>query len=570
MDGRRSPSRRRAAVTVAVADDGDGARHPPVTATADPPRPTGRRRLRRPHARRRRSGGSPTGSRRRAACALGRARPPARRSPASTGRHARPARRRVVGVPLSGEPRGQASRPAGRPRAGLPRPGSRAVANFGVAITSRAAGVGVSPAPCWRATSTGRSGTRRSPSISTRISRGFGDPRLVSGALRPAPGAYDIVFDSPTPASAGRFTFRFWIDDVRPPAVRLLTRTLGRGTDARRRDHGRGIRRRPRVSGRHDRRRTAPRALRGNAATVSSAGLAAASTVSSSRCPTTRRRGTTRTCRGSFRTRACSGGAPIGSTSVPALRAWHANFAMHAPAGTTQRRPFSSRSSTVGRQREVALDAGRELARRERRIRPRRPSARLAARPVARAPRLDAEAPVEPRPLRCDQHRDGHASRATDSQLTTRSLPAPGNPIQAVVARRAAPRAPARRRCSPLPGLPPARGAPASRRSRSRSGPMTVGGYGVVQSVLAAPSPTVDGYVVGMTAEVVDAAGQCPGPRRTSCSTTSSSRSSARPTPPAAAMRSASTRQARSGRLWLPLGYGYPNRRPTAGASSRC
>ena len=58
---------------------------------------------------------------------------------------------------------------------------------------------------------------------------GFGDPRRVSGALRPRRGSYDIVFDSPSQATAGPFTFRFWVNDVRPPTVRLLTRTVAAG-----------------------------------------------------------------------------------------------------------------------------------------------------------------------------------------------------------------------------------------------------------------------------------------------------------------------------------------------------
>jgi hypothetical protein len=57
----------------------------------------------------------------------------------------------------------------------------------------------------------------------------FGDPRRVSGALRPRRGAYDIVFDSPTRATAGPFTFRFWVNDLQPPTVRLLTRTVPGG-----------------------------------------------------------------------------------------------------------------------------------------------------------------------------------------------------------------------------------------------------------------------------------------------------------------------------------------------------
>ena len=38
----------------------------------------------------------------------------------------------------------------------------------------------------------------------------------------PAPGAYDVVFDSPTAAGAGAFSFRFWLDDKTPPRVRLV------------------------------------------------------------------------------------------------------------------------------------------------------------------------------------------------------------------------------------------------------------------------------------------------------------------------------------------------------------
>jgi subtilisin family serine protease len=57
----------------------------------------------------------------------------------------------------------------------------------------------------------------------------LGSPRRASGALRPAPGAYSIVFDSPSRATAGRFSFRFWLDDTRPPTLRLLTRRVTSG-----------------------------------------------------------------------------------------------------------------------------------------------------------------------------------------------------------------------------------------------------------------------------------------------------------------------------------------------------
>ena len=50
----------------------------------------------------------------------------------------------------------------------------------------------------------------------------------MAGAIRPARGSYDIVFDTASgPAAA--FTFRFWIDDVTPPTVRLLQSAAKRG-----------------------------------------------------------------------------------------------------------------------------------------------------------------------------------------------------------------------------------------------------------------------------------------------------------------------------------------------------
>jgi hypothetical protein len=49
------------------------------------------------------------------------------------------------------------------------------------------------------------------------------------GVFRPAPGAYDLVFDTTSRRAAGPFTFRFWVNDTSPPGVQLLTRTVPRG-----------------------------------------------------------------------------------------------------------------------------------------------------------------------------------------------------------------------------------------------------------------------------------------------------------------------------------------------------
>jgi hypothetical protein len=51
----------------------------------------------------------------------------------------------------------------------------------------------------------------------------------AAAVLSPARGEYAVVFDSPERAGAGRFTFRFWVNDVTPPTVRLRTRSAARG-----------------------------------------------------------------------------------------------------------------------------------------------------------------------------------------------------------------------------------------------------------------------------------------------------------------------------------------------------
>ncbi len=56
----------------------------------------------------------------------------------------------------------------------------------------------------------------------------YGDARPIAGAIRPAPGTYDLVFDSRVAAGDG-FRFRFWIDDQRPPTARLLASTARAG-----------------------------------------------------------------------------------------------------------------------------------------------------------------------------------------------------------------------------------------------------------------------------------------------------------------------------------------------------
>jgi hypothetical protein len=61
----------------------------------------------------------------------------------------------------------------------------------------------------------------------------YGVVEPVVGAIAPAVGQYDVVFDTPAGARPGKFTFRVWINDVTPPAARLLTRTVRRGSPIR-------------------------------------------------------------------------------------------------------------------------------------------------------------------------------------------------------------------------------------------------------------------------------------------------------------------------------------------------
>jgi subtilisin family serine protease len=53
--------------------------------------------------------------------------------------------------------------------------------------------------------------------------RTYGLPEPIVGAVRQGPGSFDFVFDTTSPAAAGPFSFRFWVNDVTPPTLRLLT-----------------------------------------------------------------------------------------------------------------------------------------------------------------------------------------------------------------------------------------------------------------------------------------------------------------------------------------------------------
>ncbi len=73
--------------------------------------------------------------------------------------------------------------------------------------------------------------------------QGFDQAEPVVGAVLPNPGTYEFVFDTPTGAKPGAFTFRFWVDDTSPPSIRLLDHTaaIGRPIRVAVRDSGSGV-----------------------------------------------------------------------------------------------------------------------------------------------------------------------------------------------------------------------------------------------------------------------------------------------------------------------------------------
>ena len=52
----------------------------------------------------------------------------------------------------------------------------------------------------------------------------FGDVVPVAGVDVPAAGAYDVVFDTRSAAQAGPFTFRYWVNDVTSPTLRVTAK----------------------------------------------------------------------------------------------------------------------------------------------------------------------------------------------------------------------------------------------------------------------------------------------------------------------------------------------------------
>jgi hypothetical protein len=52
--------------------------------------------------------------------------------------------------------------------------------------------------------------------------KAYGESVAVAGAVLPASGPYDVVFDTRSAADSGPFRFRYWVNDVTPPSLRVV------------------------------------------------------------------------------------------------------------------------------------------------------------------------------------------------------------------------------------------------------------------------------------------------------------------------------------------------------------
>jgi subtilisin family serine protease len=100
------------------------------------------------------------------------------------------------------------------------------VANFGVVVTKESRNASVQPRIVAGLDENRLTGDAALPSVGNPYLPQYGAPVLVAGALSPRAGEYGIVFDSPRASGAGRFRFRYWVNDVTPPTVRLTSKKI--------------------------------------------------------------------------------------------------------------------------------------------------------------------------------------------------------------------------------------------------------------------------------------------------------------------------------------------------------
>jgi subtilisin family serine protease len=105
----------------------------------------------------------------------------------------------------------------------------RPVANAGAIVLSRAGGTAVSPRLVRGGSEDQLTGYAGLPLRLNPYETNYFGLEPVVGVMRPLPGTYDLVFDTRSRRLAGRFAFRFWVNDTSPPTVRVATRSIGSG-----------------------------------------------------------------------------------------------------------------------------------------------------------------------------------------------------------------------------------------------------------------------------------------------------------------------------------------------------
>jgi hypothetical protein len=93
----------------------------------------------------------------------------------------------------------------------------RRVANFGVVVLSGR----VTPHVTFDGAEDHLTGYASLPVDLNPYRESYGESVPVSAGVLPAPGVYDIVFDTRSATDAGPFSFRLWIDDTTPPKLRV-------------------------------------------------------------------------------------------------------------------------------------------------------------------------------------------------------------------------------------------------------------------------------------------------------------------------------------------------------------
>lgn len=118
----------------------------------------------------------------------------------------------------------------------------RQIANFGAVVVREAPGMKISPRLVIGSDENHVVGYTGLPT-SLNPYQGFDQAEPVVGAVLPKPGTYEFVFDTPTGAKPGAFTFRLWVNDTSPPSIRLLDSRaiIGRPIRAAVRDSGSGV-----------------------------------------------------------------------------------------------------------------------------------------------------------------------------------------------------------------------------------------------------------------------------------------------------------------------------------------